>query len=233
VKNIPAYELFFVIGSYVALLSFLHFSLRCPPRLFSRLSTSRLFVIVSLVSALAAAHLSARLLGLGSGLMFYGGLVGFLVATALFARFGGHSFVEILNRCTPGLALGHAVGRIGCFLEGCCYGSHCDLPWAVHNASAPSLVHPVQLYEASALALLGIALWRHETRRLQGLAERSSAGIYLVTYATVRFVLEFYRGDLTRGESMGLSTSQWISLGIFVVGVGLLRSKHLNKPKIA
>ncbi len=100
------------------------------------------------------------------------------------------------------------------------------------------LVHPVQLYEASALVVLGLFLWRNESRRLhkrelhphQAVEGLSSTVLYLGTYSVLRFVLEFFRGDAIRGAWMGLSTSQWISLGVVGVLFVLWRRGRLKDP---
>jgi phosphatidylglycerol:prolipoprotein diacylglycerol transferase len=216
------------MASYVLILGFLHFSKR-EPLLFAGLS--RLNVAVFHFGAAVAVVLGAwglaALQGLSQGFAFYGGLLGFSVFAFLYARTQKISFIEILNRVASPLALAHAVGRIGCFLAGCCYGTHCELPWAVHNDIVGDNLHPVQLYESAALAVLGIFLWKHETRRLRGEVSSPSAGIYLVMYAILRFVLEFFRGDATRGAWGPLSTSQWISLVLVVFGSWLSRkSSH-------
>lgn len=225
-SGLPYYELFFAIASYVAILCFAHFARQKPP-LFGAASTrSRLALGLFILGSAAAVFLGAtglaRIQGLEKGFVFYGGLLGFLVFLLVFVRFKLRDFIEVLNRLAPGLALAHAAGRIGCFIEGCCYGTHCDLPWAVHNAAAKDLVHPVQLYESAALAVLGLFLWKNESRRLGGLVSNETSGLYLASYAAIRFILEFFRGDLTRGSFGPLSTSQWIAIPLFALGLGLI-----------
>lgn len=223
-SEIPYYELFFAIAAWVAILCFIHFARQLPALFGAPSSKSRLaiglFVAGSAASVFLGASGLARVQGFENGFVFYGGLIGFLVFLLAFTRFKTADFVEVLNRIVPGLAFAHATGRIGCFIEGCCYGSRCDLPWAVHSVAAPGSVHPVQLYEASLLAVLGFWLWRNENRRLQGLSQRNTAGIYLVVYAVIRFVLEFFRGDEGRGSFGALSTSQGIALAFLALSAG-------------
>lgn len=226
----PSYEFFFAVATYVAILSFLRFARIEPPLLGRSSLPARLralgFGVGSAIAVGAGAWGLARLQNLESGVAFYGGLIGFLFFALAFARSTHIDLVELLNRTSPGLALAHAVGRIGCFLEGCCYGTHCDLPWGVSREGAPGLVHPVQIYESLALAGLGLFLWKNERLRLEGHARPSSAGVYFGTYAVIRFGLEFLRGDMSRGIWAGLSTSQWISIPFFVLGITLLRARR-------
>ncbi len=133
----------------------------------------------------------------------------------------------------PGIALGHAVGRIGCFSAGCCWGAACDRPWAVTftNPDASRLVgvplgvplHPTQLYEAAAEAVIFVVLWRfvHRPHR-----SGSVIGLYLVLYSTVRFLVEFVRAH-EQSLKLGLSNTQWISLALLATGIWLL----LRRPK--
>ena len=126
----------------------------------------------------------------------------------------------------PGVALGHGIGRLGCFSAGCCWGIECHRPWAVTftNPAANDItgvplnrpLHPTQLYEAfSEFVIFGILYWR--VRRAHAAGE--VIGLYLLLYSTVRFIVEFFRtheqGNLWGGP---LDTSQWISIGLFLLG---------------
>ena len=155
------------------------------------------------------------------GGVFYGGLIAAVLTAYLLARRRGFDPHALGDAAAPALAIGHALGRIGCFLAGCCWGSACDLPWGVvysHPDAAATAgivpagtpVHPVQLYEAAGnfgLAALAFALlWR---RRFVGQVWWS----YVLGYALLRFSVEELRGD-ERGEVLGglFSTSQGIAL---------------------
>lgn len=171
------------------------------------------------------------------GVVFLGGAIS--AGAFLYWRLPkiGVARVAGFNTAAPALALAHAVGRLGCFLNGCCYGKYCALPWGVtyHNPLSPAQpkglpLHPTQIYEAVALVLLGLFLlyWNH--RRLRRDSWQSFE-IYLVGYAGLRFTNEFFRGDDVRGIWGPFSTSQWLSLGLIFLGCALryTRRKKLFK----
>ncbi len=155
----------------------------------------------------------------GGGFVFYGGAIGGGIVIL--------SYVKLYNKTikdfafvAPVLAISHALGRLACFLAGCCYGSHCDLPWAIQMHGG--FRHPVQLYESLALAILAVILWR---RLITG---RSVICFYIVYYSIVRFVLEFYRGDDIRGLYFwNLSTSQFISLFLLLSCIAAISFKPI------
>lgn len=152
---------------------------------------------------------------LGGGFVFYGGFI-FSALFALIYTFYKNSIAPVdLAVITPGLALGHAIGRLGCFLAGCCFGSHCDLPIGISFKG--EVRHAVQLYEFACLLGLFYLTKRFLNKKRFDLALVT----YLVGYGAVRFVLEFFRGDDIRGLFYGLSTSQWTSLLIIVVVLGI------------
>ncbi|RZA07806.1 MAG: prolipoprotein diacylglyceryl transferase [Proteobacteria bacterium] len=157
----------------------------------------------------------------GGGLVFYGGFLLAFPFVLWFVSFRGLPLKMSLDILAPGLALGHAVGRLGCFFAGCCHGRVCDLPWGVQMNSLqvePALrglaLHPTQLYEAAGLFLLsGILSFFVITKRLRdGLV----AVAYAMGYAILRTGVEFYRGDSIRGTLAGtpFSTSQLIALAL-------------------
>lgn len=161
------------------------------------------------------------------GLVFYGAPLGGLATVALACRVLSLPLGRLLDLSVPALAVAHALGRIGCFLGGCCYGKPWDGWLAVRYthpiapaAYPPVLRHPVPLYEASALLVLALAfaLW---PARAVGDGRRFVA--YLVVYAVGRFGLELLRGDGVRGVWLGGwgSTSQLIAMGV-VLGGGIL-----------
>lgn len=142
---------------------------------------------------------------LGGGFVFYGGLVFGLVFTLLFGV-KTRQPMKKLNIFVPALAIGHGLGRIGCFLAGCCYGIPYEGVGAVHLHGAERF--PVQVVEAAFLLLIG-------GLTAQGKAQKRPALVveYLIGYALLRFGLEFLRGDLIRGVwAFGASSSQIISL---------------------
>jgi phosphatidylglycerol:prolipoprotein diacylglycerol transferase len=179
----------------------------------------------------------ARYLGSWGGLVdlaksagvFYGGLIGAILVTFLLLRKYGLSFWTFADIAAPAVALGQAIGRLGCFSAGCCWGRECHEPWAVTftdpaaatNVGVPLDVplHPTQLYEAVGTALLCVVLLKTERRRFPG----ETFAWYLVGYALLRGTIEFFRGD-PRGTLPGtsLSTSQFIALLGLVTAVVIL-----------
>ena len=121
-------------------------------------------------------------------------------------------FFRVADYAFTALALGHGIGRLGCLAAGCCYGRYTDLPWGVALAGDLSR-HPTQVYEALlnfALFgfLAGYALPRVKDGRWQ------SGGVllcYVMGYALLRFVVEFFRGDDRGASWAGLSPSQWLA----------------------
>src|SRR5437867_8494024 len=178
-----------------------------------------------------------------SGGVFYGGLI-LAVAVALwYIRRAGLPLWTTCDVFAPGIALGHVVGRFGCFFAGCCYGKPTSVPWAITftdpfaaaNVGTPLGVHlhPTQLYEAGAELLILIVLLVAERR------SRPFAGQtfwwYILLYAISRFIIEFFRGD-ERGMVGMFSTSQFISLllaPIAVVMLVYLSRVHAPEPKRA
>ena len=178
---------------------------------------------------------------LQSGGDFYGGFIGALLATFLFfVRNKDVPSWKVADICAPSIALGQAIGRIGCLMAGCCYGKPADLPWSItfSNPAAKELVgtplgiplHPVQLYESLfCLALFFVLLRQLKKKHFDG----QVILLYALSYAVIRFFLEFVRGDSIRGTVFygWLSTSQFVALIILVIGVPLyiLKTKAARK----
>jgi len=159
------------------------------------------------------------------GLSFYGGLIGGLVALAVFARRRGIPPLAAFDVAAPGAALGQAIGHVGCLVGGDSYGLPTDVPWAVvyrnPAAMAPQGIplHPTQAYEAILLAILFVGLWAFR-RRLAGLGDGVMAAAYLLGLAAIRFGLFFLRDEAP--VLAGLKTAQVIGLGIAVAAVLVL-----------
>jgi phosphatidylglycerol---prolipoprotein diacylglyceryl transferase len=160
------------------------------------------------------------------GLVFYGGFLLVLPMLFFFFRNRGIAWKTGLDVLAPGLALGHGIGRIGCLAAGCCHGSYCEYPWAVHlntDLVEPALrglpVHPVQVYESVGLILLSAGLlWLYRRKPASG----TVAAAYVMGYALLRFLVEFFRGDSIRGSAFGVSTSQLLALALFAAVGALL-----------
>ncbi len=166
------------------------------------------------------AALPSLLLSRG-GMSWFGGLIGGL-AVGLWVMWRRHlPIVATLAAATPALAVGHAIGRIGCFLVGDDYGRPSDLPWAVaFPQGLPPTdvpVHPTQLYEAIALAVVAWALLRWRRR---GVADAVVLGRYLVLAGAIRFAIEFIRVNV---RVLGpFTVAHLVSLALVVAGVALL-----------
>lgn len=166
---------------------------------------------------------------LRSGGVFYGGLIA-AVAVALWYLWRHKMPVwTVCDAFAPGIALGHVIGRLGCFFAGCCFGRAADVPWAVtftdpyaaQNAGTQLNVplHPTQLYEAGAeLLILGaLLLFERKGRPFPGRTFWS----YMLLYGVTRFIIEFYRGD-ARGMVGALSTSQFVSVILVPLSIVML-----------
>ena len=160
------------------------------------------------------------LLGLArSGGVFYGGLIAAVAVALLYLRRHTLPLWTTTDVFAPGIALGHVVGRLGCLLAGCCFGRETSVPWAItfHDPAALAQgtplgvpLHPTQLYEAGAEALILVFLLATE-RRGRPFPGRTFWS-YMFLYGISRFIIEFYRGD-SRGLVFGvLSTSQFVSI---------------------
>jgi len=161
--------------------------------------------------------------------VFYGGLVvATLTGFALIRRYRLPVWTTA-DLYAPGIALGHVIGRMGCFFAGCCWGKPTDVPWAITftnpaaaaNVGTPLNValHPTQLYEAGAELLILVLLLATE-RRGRPFAGRTF-WLYMLLYAVTRFVIEIYRGD-PRGELLGMSTSQFFSVLLLPTSIAML-----------
>lgn len=164
-----------------------------------------------------------------SGGVFYGGLIFAVVVAMWYIRRNGLPLWTTCDVFAPGIALGHAIGRTGCLMAGCCYGKPTTLPWAItftDPAAAANVgtplgmpLHPTQIYEAGAeLAILVLLL---ATERRGRTFSGRTFWAYMLLYAVSRFIIEFYRGD-ERGLILGVSTSQFISLLIGPLSVLML-----------
>lgn len=170
---------------------------------------------------------------LRSGGVFYGGFISAAVVGYLLIRRYGLPWWTTADAFAPGIALGQAIGRQGCFAAGCCWGLPTTLPWGVkfsergHQVTGVPIevhLHPTQLYESFAsLAIFFFLLWLHRRKTFSG----QVILLYATLYAVTRFVVEFYR-DNFRGDLLGLSTltglstSQLIAAAIGIVSLILL-----------
>ncbi len=157
-----------------------------------------------------------------SGWVWYGGVIGGAIAVALWARRERLTFLFVGDIVAPALALGLAIGRIGCQLAGDGdYGIPTDLPWGMSypNGVVPTVqrVHPTPLYEMILNLIIFAVLWRQQRPRRD---DGYLLGQYLVYSAVVRFGVEFLRRN--PAWLVGLTTAQWMSVGAAALGVALL-----------
>jgi len=186
---------------------------------------------------------------LRSGGVFYGGLIGATATGYFLVRYYGLAWWKTADAFAPGIALGQAIGRLGCFSAGCCWGKPTTLPWGVrftplgHEITGVPIdvhLHPTQLYESAATLLIFIfLLWLSGRKRFSG----QVILFYAVLYSIARFTIEFWRDD-PRGDIAGLttltglSTSQLISLIVGLLGLLILilrwrRATPLPPEKLA
>lgn len=160
--------------------------------------------------------------------VYYGGFLLALAFSAWYMRREGLPFLATADVLAPAVALGHAIGRLGCFAAGCCWGTRCHLPWAVVFRNPESYtgvplnvpLHPAQLYESALTFTVAWILVRasgrpHPAGRILGL--------YLVFYSIARFAVEFFRyHDQSLPFGGPFSWTQWIALGLLATGALLL-----------
>lgn len=167
-----------------------------------------------------------------SGTSVLGGIIGAAWFSWIYLKHVKLPFWGTLDIAFTAIPLAQGVGRIGCFLGGCCYGRPTDLPWGVTFPGHDHAVHPTQLY-LSALNLLNFAflLFVYKKRRFEG----QVLALYLMNYGLIRFVVEFWRGDTHRGFIFrgsspwtSLSLPQMISLVIFAMGVMVFLRRRRN-----
>jgi len=160
------------------------------------------------------------------GLVFYGGFIGGLIAILYYVRIKQLSLMKILDIGTPTVLLGYSIGRIGCFLNGCCYGICANVPWAVKFPNLEGLRHPTQIYSfVTAVIIFLILLIIFKRRKFDG----QIFYLGMILYSAYRFLIEFLREYSF--HIMGLTSSQIISLIIFVFALALFVSKTLKASR--
>jgi len=154
------------------------------------------------------------------GLVFYGGLIGATVSGMIYSRRKKIPLWKLGDILAPSIALGYVFGRIGCLLNGCCYGRVCDLPWAIHfppeHETYPNGVHPTQIYDSLLNLILYLALaWQFRRKKFDG----QIFALYLMCYAVTRSIVETFRGDYdVAHRHAGLTPAHLVSIGIFAAG---------------
>jgi phosphatidylglycerol:prolipoprotein diacylglycerol transferase len=157
------------------------------------------------------------------GLVFYGGLIGSILASLFYMLWKKLPIWKMADILAPSIALGYGFGRIGCLMNGCCYGRACDLPWAIHFSLAHPThgdpVHPTEIYDSVLnFAFYGVLAWLFRHKKFDG----HVFAVYLMGYALLRSVVEYFRGDYPVHYLGGVATpAQVLSIGIVLVGLAL------------
>ncbi len=158
------------------------------------------------------------------GLVYYGGLIGATLAGMIFIRWKKLPLWKMADIFAPSIALGSVFGRIGCLLNGCCYGYACDLPWAIHfpadHETHGAAVHPTEIYDALLnLVLYFVLAWWFRRKKFDG----QIFAAYLIGYAVFRSVAEHFRGDYPADHvHHGLTSAQVVSLPLLAAGLALM-----------
>ncbi|MBQ7347832.1 MAG: prolipoprotein diacylglyceryl transferase [Clostridia bacterium] len=248
-RQIPIYGIFFYTGILIAATAAL---LICR-----RKKVAWYDVAYSAVYVMIGAILGAKLLFLAvsfrqiitehipftavlkGGFVFYGGLLGGVLGLLIYIKQFRMRMNELCEIYATVLPLGHAFGRVGCFFAGCCYGIPYDgrLSYTYHysigNTPTNTPLLPIQLIETMGLLLIfAILLIVYLKNREK--ADGTIVLLYLILYPILRFILEFFRGDMERGKYGWFSTSQWVSLALFCgVIIYLVCKKAISRKKQA
>jgi phosphatidylglycerol:prolipoprotein diacylglycerol transferase len=173
------------------------------------------------------------------GLVYYGGFIGAAIASFTYILWKKLPVWKTADVLAPSIALGSVFGRVGCLLNGCCYGRQTDVPWAItftnpqaHELSGTPLdvpLHPTEIYDA--LLNFGLYLflaWIFRRKKFDG----QVFATYLLCYAVTRSIVEYFRGDYTDLHyHLGLTPAQWVSVPIFVTGLALATVLSRREPK--
>lgn len=166
----------------------------------------------------------AIILDFQNGFVVYGGIIGGIIGGFFYCRYKKWNFWEYFDLAMPQMALAQGIGRIGCFLAGCCYGKETESSIGIvfhDSAYAPNGVKlvPTQLLSAAFdIGLFAALLLVDKKKKAHG----QVAGAYLILYSIGRFIIEFFRGDLERGSVGALSTAQFIAIFLCAAGVVIL-----------
>ncbi len=157
-----------------------------------------------------------RIIG-GDGLSIYGGILGALLGIWIYSRYSKLNFGHLLDVVAPGIAVGQAIGRVGCTLNGCCYGDNTTVPWGIEYTNPNSygygagVVHPTQVYEIIFMLLLFAVLYKLRGRLKP---DGALAMVYFAGYAIWRFIIDFVREGTP--FLFGLHQAQVIAIGILI-----------------
>ncbi len=173
-----------------------------------------LYVALNWSSEFAGNPISALKVWEG-GLSFHGSLAGAILAVVVMCRVRKKTFYSYVDCMAPGFAFGYAIGRIGCFLNGCCYGKACSAEWGMHFQGTEGYHIPTQLYSSLFGVLIGsILLYVQTIRPKQGVVFY----LFLFLYSLYRFIIEYWRAGATAVVTFdNLTQAQWLSVVMMVV----------------
>jgi phosphatidylglycerol---prolipoprotein diacylglyceryl transferase len=176
----------------------------------------KLFHIAFFWHDFIAAWRERGLASLREGFVFFGGFIVASLATVVYTRVKKIPLWKVADALAPSVALGHAFGRLGCFFEGCCYGRECSAPWAVRFPFSPAPRHPTQLYEAIGnLAIFAVLTTYYRHKKFDG----QIWWLYILCYAVMRFIVEFFRGDYDRHYLGVFTLGQVVAVGMILVAL--------------
>lgn len=184
---------------------------------------SKLLYIITIIPQLASGAMTLAD-AISNGWVIFGGLLGGILGGLIFCKWQKADFWTYADIAIPAVALAQGFGRIGCFFAGCCYGVETDSTWFYtefsHSLYAPNGVKlvPTELIMSAGDFLLFAFLLLYEKKWQK--AKGELIAVYLMAYSVGRFIVEFWRGDLIRGQVGPLSTSQFI--GLFTAAAGLI-----------
>ena len=196
--------------------------------IFGFVGAKLLFCIVELKAVIS----NPRIIISGDGFVLYGGIIGGIAAVMLYCRAKKISFLAYFDLAAPSIAVAQGFGRIGCFLAGCCYGRETGSSFCIvfqNSQYAPNGVKllPTQLFSSAGdfIIALVLLLYARDDRK-----RGKTGGLYMILYSIGRFGVEFLRADY-RGAVGPLSTSQFISILILLLGVLLFATSIFSKEK--
>jgi phosphatidylglycerol:prolipoprotein diacylglycerol transferase len=160
------------------------------------------------------------------GLAWQGGLIFSLAAVIFYLRKQGLPVLKFLDLASPYCALGQAIGRIGCFLNGCCYGK--PVWWGPYFPIHDAHLHPTQLYESTGLVIVFFVLKNFNNKKL---GAGQVFAIYLILAAVLRFIVQFFRDDHDP-VWFGLSVFQWVCIAVFLSAVAFFNYLKKKAPGV-
>ena len=184
---------------------------------------AKVLYLLTVIPDLAEDFFGTLKVSLSSGFVVYGGVIAGLGFAYYYCRRHGKYPLAYLDLATPSIALGQAFGRVGCTLAGCCYGRETDAWYGItfpHGSGAPAGVSlfPSQPVSVALNLLNFIILCIFDSKNDK--CGRTFA-LYMINYSIGRFIIEFFRNDY-RGSIGPLSTSQFISVFVFIAGIALM-----------